>query len=131
MEEHNIFISHSWGYDLHYQRLMKLLDNYPYARFKDYSIPKDDPIHNAPKKAQLKEAIRKQMQSAGCILIMAGVYASYSEWMNIEIELANEMDKKIIAIKPRGNERLSAIVQINADEIVNWNTKSIVEAIRS
>lgn len=67
------------------------------------------------------------------VLILAGVYATYSKWINIEIELA-EMDfsysKPIIAIAPWGSERISEPVREAADRIVRWNTESIVKAVR-
>lgn len=130
MSDYNIFISHSWSYGDQYERLVSLLRQAPYFSFKDYSVPKNDPIHNANNAAQLKAAIRGQMQYSSCVLILAGVYATYSKWINIEIELAKEMGKKIIAVQPWGAEKTSTVVKNNADCIVGWNTNSIVNAIR-
>ena len=127
---YNLFISHSWVYSDAYSKLMELLSNAPYFNFKNYSVPKDDPIHNAPNDYQLRAAINNQMQHASCVLILAGVYATYSKWINIEIQLAQEMGKKIIAIQPWAAQRTSQVVKNSADEIVGWNTDSIVKAIR-
>ena len=127
---YNIFISHSWAYSDAYEKLGNLLDNDWHFQYKNYSVPKNDPIHNAIYDWQLKEAIKRQMQPASCILILAGVYSTYSKWINIEISLAQEMGKKIIAIEPWGATRTSAIVKNAADEVVGWNTNSIVRAIR-
>ena len=127
---YNLFISHSWAYSDAYSKLMELLINAPYFNFKNYSVPKDDPIHNAPNDYQLRAAIKNQMQHASCVLILAGVYATYSKWINIEIQLAQEMGKKIIAIQPWAAQRTSQVVKNAADEIVGWNTSSIVNAIR-
>ena len=127
---YNLFISHSWTYSNYYYNLKSLLNNYPNFVYKDYSVPKDDPVHNAKSDAQLRAAIRNQMQHASCVLILAGVYSTYSKWINIEIELANEMGKKIIAIEPWGSERTSTVVKKNADKIVRWNTSSIISAVR-
>lgn len=87
---YNLFISHSWNYSNTYDNLVRLLNNKPYFSYKNYSVPKNDPIHNASNDYQLKNAIRQQMRHASCILILAGVYSSYSKWINIEIELAKE-----------------------------------------
>jgi len=127
---YNLFISHSWAYPEHYNGLVRLLNAASNFDYRNYSVPKDDPIHNAPNQALLKEAIRRQMQPASCVIILAGVYSTYSKWINIEISLANEMGKKIIAVQPWGAERTSLVVKNNADEIVGWNTSSIVRAIR-
>lgn len=126
---YNLFISHSWTYSDQYERLVGLLDNSD-IEYRNYSVPKDDPVHNANNDRQLKEAIRNQMKYASCVLILAGVYAAYSKWINIEIELAKSMGKKIIAIEPWGSERTSQMVKSNADRIVGWNTSSIANAIR-
>ena len=130
---YNLFISHSWQYEDDYERLINLLENAENFEFRDYSVPKDDPVHDANNDAELRQAIRNHMQPCHVILIMAGVYATYSKWINIEIDLAQngfQNPKPIIAIRPRGNERISAVVREAADTIVNWNTQSIVNAIK-
>lgn len=127
---YNLFISHSWTYSDAYEKLVALLDAKPYFSYKNYSVPKDNPIHHADNDSQLKAAIKEQMQPASCVLILAGVYSTYSKWINIEIELAKQMGKTIIAIEPWGSERTSTTVKNAADKIVKWNTDSIVSAIR-
>ena len=127
---YNLFISHSWSYSENYNALLGLLNKAPNFVYKDQSVPKNNPIHNANNDAQLKAAIRNQMQHASCVLILAGVYSTYSKWINIEIELAQEMGKKIIAIEPWASERTSAVVKKAADVTVGWNTNSIIRGIR-
>lgn len=127
---YNIFISHSWSYSDYYQGLINLLRSHQTFSFRDYSVPKNDPIHNCNYDWQLKNAIEAQIRPASCVLILAGVYSTYSKWINIEIEIAKRLRKKIIAIQPWGAERTSAIVKNSADVVVNWNTNSIVSAIR-
>lgn len=127
---YNIFISHSWAYSDAYDKLMNLLRNHPTFVFRDYSVPKHDPIHNCSYDWQLKAAIENQIRPASAVLILAGVYSTYSKWINIEIDIAKRLGKKVIAIQPWGAERTSATVKNNADIVVNWNTNSIVSAIR-
>jgi len=130
---YNLFISHSWTYGDAYEKLVKMLDAAPYFFYRNYSVPRDDPIHNAPNQAALKEAIKNQMSGCHAILILAGVYATYSKWINEEIALAKrgfQTPKPIVAIQPWGAERTSQVVKDNADIIVGWNTRSIVDGIR-
>ena len=130
---YNLFISHSWSYGDQYDRLVDLLDNDPYFYYRNYSVPKDDPIHNANNDKQLSEAIRNQMAHASCVLVLAGVYSTYSKWINIEMDLAKNgflFSKPIIAVEPWGAERTSAIVKATADRIVKWQSSSIIKAIR-
>jgi len=127
---YNLFISHSWTYGDAYDKLVSMLNRAPNFTYKNYSVPKNDPIHNANNDRELKAAIRNQMQHASCVLIMAGKYASYSKWIQIEIALAQEMGKRIIAVEPWGAEQTSVVVKQAANVKAGWNTSSIVSAIK-
>ena len=127
---YNIFISHSWTYSDAYERLVALLDKDPCFNYRNYSVPKNDPVHTAGSDFQLREAIRTKIQPTSCVLILAGVYSSYSKWIDKEIQMAKEMNKKIIAIQPWDAEKTSVKVKDAADIVVGWNTSSIVGAIR-
>lgn len=131
---HNLFISHSWQYSDAYTKLCGLLDNRTYFDYNNFSVPKDDPVHTNGTDKQLIEAITNKMRLCHVILIMAGKYSTYSKWINKEIVIANESftnPKPIIGIKPWGNTVISSVVRDNADELVGWNTESIVAAIRN
>lgn len=133
MRTFNLFISHSWSYSDSYVNLVRLLRARGYFSFRNYSVPRNDPIHDAGTEAQLRRAIHNKMSPCSVVIIMAGVYATHSKWINIEIELAQEgfrNPKPILAIRPRGNRRISTAVSEAADEIVSWNTESVVKAIR-
>ena len=126
MKTYNLFISHSWSYSSQYDRLVNLLNKRSYFSFKNYSVPPDNPIHRAGTNAQLRQAIRNHMRPCHVVLILAGVYATYSKWIDREIDLALHgfaNAKPIIAIRPWGNERVSVPVSVAADRIVGWNTR--------
>ena len=46
------------------------------------------------------------------------------------MDIASEMEKPILGIRPWGAERVPKAVQDVSDEIVGWTTASIVSAIR-
>lgn len=130
---YNLFISHSWAYGDAYDKLTQMLRDAPRFEHRDFSVPKNDPIHNAPNATALREAIKRQMQSVHVVVVMAGVYSTYSKWINEEINLAKSgfsTKKPILAIEPWASERTSAFVKDNADLVVKWQTSSIVDAIR-
>lgn len=127
-KRYHLFISHSWNYTDAYEKLIALLDKTGLV-YSDYSVPKEDPVHTNGTDKELKDAICRQMAPCSCILVLAGVYATYSKWINKEIEIAKLMKKKIIAIEPFGSERTSRFVKENADIIVKWRGESIKNAI--
>ncbi len=133
MKTYNLFISHSWTYGDAYDRLENLLTQRTYFRFRNYSVPQNDPIHNAGTERALRAAIKSQMAPSSVVLVLAGVYATYSKWINVELDLAINgftSRKPIVAIEPWGSERTSTRVKNAADRIVKWNTESVVAAIR-
>lgn len=125
---YNIFISHSWGYGDDYETLKGFLDD-SRLYWRDYSVPKDDPIHNVRSRIALRTALAEKIRHASCVIVPAGVYCSYSDWIEEEIVLALEMEKPIIGVRLWGAERISSLVQDNADVIVGWNKESVVKAV--
>lgn len=130
---HNLFISHSWQYDETYKGLCDLLDNSGYFYYQNYSVPKSNPVHTDGTDRELIAAIYNRLRLCNVVLILGGVYASYSKWIQKEILIANESfstPKPIIGIRPWGQVNISSFVRDNAAEIVNWNTESIVTTIK-
>lgn len=133
VKKHNLFLSHSWAYTDAYNKLLGLLNNDTTFDFKNYSIPKNDPIHTNGTDKELYDAIKNKIAPTSSVLILAGVYSSYSKWINKEIKIAQtefSLPKPIIAIEPWGSEKTSKTVKDNADKIVKWNSSSIISAIK-
>lgn len=98
-------------------------------------MPKANPIAMSPhlplSNRTIVHFLDKRMKEADCAIFLAGVYASNSEWMQSEIEAAQEYGTPIIGVRPLGQQRVSTIVQWAAGEnMVYWNASSIAEAIR-
>ena len=125
---YRIFISHSWAYSSQYDKVEEFLHQEGIS-FYNHSVPKDDPVHSKTDK-ELRAAIDAKIKGCSCVIILAGVYASYSKWINIEIELAKLYNKPIIAVEYWGAERTSKVVKEAATTIVKWNAKSVAQAVR-
>ena len=132
LKSRSLFISHSWSYGDDYEKLVKLLDAAHHFQYRNYSVPKNDPVHNAPNVDALYMAIQNQMVFCDVVLIMAGKYATYSKWIQREIQIAKgyTKPKAIVAIRPWANEQVSSVVSNAADRLVSWSTASIVSSIR-
>ncbi len=127
----NLFISHSWSYTDAYDKLCELLDAAPNFEYRNYSVPKDDPVHDADNVQELYDAIKAKVAFCHAVVIMAGKYASYSKWIQREIMIATEdYDKPVVAVCPWAAQQISTVVQDAADKVARWNTSSIVSAIR-
>lgn len=131
----NVFISHAWNYSEVYNTLEQWIfkenwnvDGVP-IYFKDYSIPKHNPIHHARTERELQDAIFNEISKSHVIVIPTGMYSTYSRWIQKEIDGAKGWTKPILAVNPRGQERISGVVADNADEHVGWTKKSVVDGI--
>ena len=130
---YNLFISHSWSYSDAYEKVVEMLDKKSYFSYQNFSVPQSDPIHTNGTDRELYIAIKNKIQLTNVVIIMAGVYSTYSKWINKEIEIAQNafsIPTPILAIQPWGAERTSTVVKTAADMVVGWNTNSIVNGIR-
>jgi hypothetical protein len=131
----HIFISHSWTYSSHYDSLSSWIFDGQWSvgqaslDFRDYSVPKNDPIHNASNDTQLKDAIYDKISRSHIIVIPTGMYTNHSKWIRKEIDGAKSYGKPILAVNPHGQERKSSIVVDNSDEFSGWNKQPIINAI--
>ncbi|MBC6408630.1 MAG: TIR domain-containing protein [Rhodobacteraceae bacterium] len=131
----HVFISHSWSYSVHYDTLQKWIFAESWRvgqaslHFKDYSVPRYDPIHNAGSDLELKQAIDNQISRCSVVIAPTGMYASYSKWIAKELDLAKSYNKPILGVNPWGQERTSSVVREAADITVGWNKESVVKAI--
>lgn len=130
LKEYRLFISHAWRYHDEYERIVKMLDNADRFRWKNYSVPKHDPA-DGNSTSTLKKELKDQMRFAEVIVALAGVYATHSDWIQFEMDQAKQWAKPILGVEPWGKKKTSTAVRDAADEVVGWNTSSIVSAIRS
>lgn len=135
LKSYHLFISHAWKYGADYIRLNDLLKKASNFKYYNYSAPEDNPLINldgtsVTNKTQIKDAILRKIRPVNCVLVISGMYYSNCDWMQYEMDCSVRLNKPIIAIKPWGNKNMPIEIQSIATEIVNWNTDSIVSAIR-
>ena len=137
MTTYNIFISHAWKHSEHYNKIVQWLNEAQNERklsWKNYSVPIHDPLidpNTTVGKNTLKGMLKNQISPASRIIILSGMYVSYSDWIEYEIDTAVDCSKYIIGVEPWGQERIPLKVSDNADVMVGWNKKSVIDAVLS
>lgn len=129
LKNYRLFISHAWRYHDGYDRIIKFLDDAPYFQYSNYSVPSAKRFESMCV-AKLKEELQDQIRPTQCVLVLGGVYVSYSSWIQYEINYAKSLGKPIIGIKPWSSQRTPQAVSQAANILVGWNTDSIIGAIR-
>jgi hypothetical protein len=125
-----LFISHSWDHDHHRDGMHGLIGS-RWIRGLDWcdtSVPRDEPLHvsGGP---PLRRALRDRIFGSDAVVVFAGIYSSYSDWIDFEVTTAAAQFKPIIGVRPRAQQNLSRVVLDDAWEIVGWNAESVTSAI--
>ncbi len=125
-----LFISHAWTYDSHYWTLVNWFNEAANFSWKNCSVPSHDSLPDKTTQG-LAVGITRQISPAQVVIILGGMYAAHSGWIDYEISEAQRMGKTIIGVKPWGQERIPLVVQ-NASICppVGWNSASVIQAVR-
>lgn len=129
LHRYRLFISHAWHRHEGYDRMIQFLNAAPNFIYSNYSVPVDKAFDKMTN-SQLEEQIKQQIRPVESVIILGGIYVSYSKWIQFEIDYAKSLMKPIIGVQPWGSQRMPLAVQNAANTIVGWNTSSIVKAIR-
>jgi hypothetical protein len=125
-----IFISHAWAYSEHYWKLVEWFNAEANFSWSNCSVPNHDSLPDKTSKG-LSEGMTRQISPSQVVIILGGMYAAHSAWIDYEITEAQRMNKVIIGVKPWGQERVPLNVQ-NASicPVVGWNSTSVIQAVR-
>jgi MTH538 TIR-like domain (DUF1863) len=126
LRTYRLFISHAWHRSEHYSRVVEWLNSTRLFRWENLSVPEHRPVPGR----NLEYGLRAQMRPADAFLILGGMYAAHSGWIDFELSFARRIGRPILGIRPWGAQRLPQTIQHAATEIVNWNRESIVDAVR-
>lgn len=127
LRNYNVFISHAWAYNEDYYRLEEWLNDAPNFIWTNLSVPRHDPILDSD---GLAKELHNQMRPAHVFLILSGMYVAHSDWIQYEINFARRIGRPIVGIRPWGSTAIPLAVQNGTDEVVGWNSASIIGAIR-
>lgn len=123
------FISHAWRHSAHYDTIVEWLNSAANFSWKNCSVPSDDALPDKTSKG-LSEGMTRQISPSQGVIILAGMYAAHSAWIDYEITEAVRMKKIIIGVRPWGQERVPLNVQNAATVMVGWNSASVIQAMR-
>lgn len=135
MKRYHIFISHAWRYSSHYYKVVDWLNE---PKKMVYLLGVIILSRNTIllqiqilllERKKLQGAIDNQIAPASIVLVLSGMYAAYSDWIEYEVLKSIDYGKYIIGIRPWGQERTPRIVSDYADVMVGWNKSSIINAV--
>lgn len=125
-----IFISHAWQYSSHYNKIIEWLNSASNFSWSNCSVPSTNALPDKTS-AGLSKGMTRQINPSQVVIILGGMYAAHSGWIEYEINEAQRLNKTIIGITPWGQERIPKIVQeASVCPMVGWNSNSVISAVR-
>lgn len=132
MSERNpirVYAVHGWHRDEDYVRLFEYMETADNFFYKSVSDP-DARIAENDGQAARRTLIGKALQDAECVVCTAGTWERFNEWARFTIDSARALDLPIVAIEHFGPKNMDVRLKGYAGEIVGWDSRSIVDAIR-
>jgi hypothetical protein len=79
----------------------------------------------------MKDELRKQINLAEVVIVPSALYARHRELIDFQLNCAKGLEKPVIVLEKFGvKEKVPVQLEALGDEIVEWNDRSITDAIR-
>lgn len=123
-----IFVTHAWENSDDYLRVFEYLESQRNFFYRNYSTPDRRPQGD---KEALRENLRQQITPAEAIIALSSLYQAHQDLLLFQLLYAQASHKPVILMKPFGaaQELPKALLDL-ADEVVEWDERALVDAIR-
>src|SRR5262249_26520333 len=123
-----LFITHAWEMSDDYLRVFEYLESARNFFYKNFSTPDQPP--GGDKEAQ-RENLRKQIAPVEAVIALSSLYDAHQGLLTFQPLFAQASKKPVILMKPFGSTKAApkAILDL-ASEIVEWDERALVDAIR-
>jgi hypothetical protein len=120
---------HGWHQDEDYARLFEYLesaDNFFYRALSDPGAQSPDGAGPAARRTLISEALKH----AECVVCPAGTWDRFNDWARFTVDSARSLDIPVVAVEHFGPKNMDVRLKGHAAEVVGWDSRSIVDAIR-
>ncbi len=124
-----IFVSHAFQEHEDYHRLFEYLESTTNFFYTNSAAPGKVPAEGT--KVALEDELRQQIEPAEVVIVLAGLYDKFKDWIDFTLLAAKELEKPIIAIEYFGAaQEIAPEIAEHVAEVTPWNERSMVDAIR-
>jgi hypothetical protein len=123
-----LFVVHTWVADEDYHRIFEYMESASNFFYRNTSTPDQRPSGD---REVLRESLRRQIGEAEVVIVPAALYRRNVDWVEFQMHCAKAFDKPIVVLEPfGGTETIAPAVQELADELVPWDQRQLVDAIK-
>jgi len=122
-----VFVSHGFEPADDYERVFEYLESSHNFYYRNCSNPE----LKVTDREAMKEELRKQISLAEIVIVPSGMYVKYRELIDFSLNCAKGLEKPVVVLESFGiKEKLPVQLEALGDEVVEWNERSIADAIR-
>ena len=122
-----IFVTHVWQKSDDYLRLFEYLESTSNFYYQNFSRPEEAPSGD---KEAMRSSLRRQIEHAESVIVLSSLYGAHRDWIEFQMNAAQAMNKPLLVMEPFGDDEIPEEVRARADEVAEWNARSIEDAIR-
>jgi hypothetical protein len=124
-----VYVTHSFAGHSDYHRVFEYLEAVPNFFYRNTSVP--DHLPTTGGKEGLKEEYRTQMKMAEVVIVLTSMYLENEFWTSYQMDVAQATGLPLIVVEPFGvSAKVPAELAKRAAEVVGWNERLIVDAVR-
>lgn len=133
---YDFFLTHAWRYHDDWRRLVEQLDACPGLAWRNFSVPWYDPALDPRTDTGgriIRRTLEGQIRPARVVILLAGVFEAPSarKWVDLELALAREYEKPILALPRWGEASCPESIVAVADGTASWDIRSLLAAADS
>ena len=123
-----LFVTHVWEPSDDYLRVFEYLESSRNFFYRNYSAPDRRP---AGDKEAAKEELRRQIAPAEAVIALSSLFDGNQDLVTFQLLYAQASQKAVVLLKPFGSQKpVPKVLADLADEIVDWDERALVDAIR-
>jgi hypothetical protein len=122
-----LFVTHLWENSDDYLRVFEYLESARNFFYRNSGKPELRPQGD---KEALKEAWRKQISPVEVIIGLSSLYETSQDLLTFQLLYAQASQKPVVLMKPFGSQQVPKALADLADEIVDWDERALVDAIK-
>jgi hypothetical protein len=124
-----VYVTHAFASNPDYHRVFEYLEALPNFFYRNVSVP--DAVPQVGGKEALKEEYRVQLKTAEVVVVLGSLYIENEYWTTYQMDAAQASDLPLVALEPfGGNVKMPEAVAKRAAEVIGWNERVMIDAIR-
>jgi hypothetical protein len=123
-----LFVTHAWQDSDDYLRLFEFLESARNFFYKNTGTPEQKPAGDTDSQ---REDLRRQIGAAEILIALPGLFAEHPDLLIFQMNFAKSAKKPVLLLNPFGSrEPVNDLLKKRADEVVDWDERGLVDAIR-